>query len=287
MVFSEKKNQILQSPGGPAVGSTKPVATLPTTTSTGKTEVTTTTSSITNSNLGVATAQTFAFCSRSGNSLCVRIYRLDGEQLDEGVAVDLTIAPGSKGSSQQSISVPDYLVALAGSSLCIACANSSNDYTFHHFSIEKNGESVTEVGSFVVGKSATAIFARNNKCFLGFPGSVGVVDLSKDTLSLDEFHKYAEQTWGSKSLKTIDCFAYDSNFPKQLCAVDDVVWPKYGYWYEIDSAPKLISTANLPSGANDHYRMGLRLGEHLILTSESGTRGGQSIFFNHIPNPSK
>jgi hypothetical protein len=138
------------------------------------------------------------------------------------------------------------------------------------------------VGCVSIGKSATAIFARDKKCFLGFPGSVGVVDLSKEKLSLDEFHKFSSQTWGTNPLKTIDCFAFDSSHPKELCAVDDVIWPKFGYWYDIQSDPKLLSTADLPSSPNDHYRFGIRLGEELILTSDSERENGIGIIGNTL-----
>ncbi len=129
--------------------------------------------------------------------------------------------------------------------------------------------------------SITAIFLRNNLCFIGCnQGAVGYIDISLEKPEIIFIHEPK-----TKYGKSIDSFAFDANSPKEILAVDDIITPKYAYWCSTES-PKYLSTINLPRFPNDQYFLSLRKGEKIYLTSHSYTMSGPCTSFYFV-NPER
>lgn len=112
------------------------------------------------------------------------------------------------------------------------------------------------------------------QAFIGSASRVDTLLFNTDsTVNLNNIHSF-EQV----SKKVVDSFAY-SNITKRLVAVDDTVWPKFAFVFDLSSPrdPKHQFTGDLPAAINEQYlesALGGENGDILALTTTYFHRGG-------------
>jgi hypothetical protein len=199
-----------------------------------------------------------------------KVMKLAGNNLSQIAVMNLEVWPSLTASGS------DYLTAITGSRLCVVYSKRPGEQLFEVLEINEQNKQILLKGSLAIEKTlrASSIIAISDQVFLGFNGQVGVVNLSETKLTLNLFHNWHEMVDKVDANKAVDIFAYDSvTAAKTLVAIDDFVWPKYGFTYDLSKhPPKNTGYFDLPAGTNEHYHSAAKHGETLVILAS---------FFHH------